>query len=141
MGTEGGAKPSEQIGSGLRRNIFILLVANADPMTPSEIGEQLETTRQQVKYHLDILTRMGIVIRTERDGEKGNNSGAYEPQPVFTSETAINMVEGALASIVPVVEDQIDVTDEFDESDEETIINNCVRMAVALRLGGWEVEG
>lgn len=125
MSPENGV-PGEELGNDLRRDIFIQLLESGDAMTPSEIADEVDVTRQKIQYHLDKLVRMGLVVS---DGE-----GRYRVQPLFLDGDYEQAVLTALSSLIPKAEDRIVVDDELEEDAEQTVLLNCVRLSVAMHV-------
>lgn len=108
-------------------DIFEVLIDSNDALTPTEIGEQIESNRQQVMYHLDTLVRLGLAVHDEGDGE-------YRAQPAFFEESVINQVDIAMSMVEPVIRDSVVIDEEIDPEDEDVIVNNCLKMVVTMSL-------
>lgn len=117
--------PKEELGNGLRRDIFVELLDTDDTLTPTELGELMDEPREQIHYHLDILTRMGIAVN---DG-----SGDYRVQEVFHSPTYNETLTATLSTLTPLAEQYVEIPDEIDGG-EETVLRNCVRLTVAMNV-------
>lgn len=117
--------PREELGNDLRRDIFVTLLETGDALTPSEIGERVDSERQQVQYHLDKLVRMGLVVPDD---------GEYYVQPLFLDGDYEREVITSLSSLVPVAEEKIEVGEDIHPADEQTILLNCVRLSVAMHV-------
>lgn len=119
--------PGEELGNDLRRDIFTELLDSGAGLTPSEIGGRVDSSRQQVQYHLDKLVRMGLVIS---DGD-----GAYRIQPLFLDGDYEQAILTTLSELIPVAEDHIVIDDELDDDARNTVLLNCVRLSVAMHIG------
>lgn len=117
--------PREELGNALRRDVFSELLGADSALTPTELGELLDEPREQIHYHLDILTRMGIVVT---DG-----SGGYKAQEVFSSPAYNDALTATLSTLTPVAEQYVEIPEEIDGG-EETVLRNCVRLTVAMNV-------
>jgi DNA-binding transcriptional ArsR family regulator len=117
--------PSEELGNDIRRSIFSALLASETPMTPSEIGDGIGETRQQVKYHLDKLLRMGLVI---------SDDGEYTVQPIFTDTDYQRAVSTSLSTLVPYAQSMVELDETLDPEDRDTVVSNCLRLSIAMHI-------
>lgn len=120
-----GEVPKEELGNSLRRDVFSELLKSDDPMTPTELGESLGEQREQIHYHLDILTRTGIVV--------GDGSGGYKAQELFSSPAYNEALTATLSTLTPLAEQYVEMPEEIDGG-EETVLRNCVRLTVAMNV-------
>lgn len=115
-----------------RQAVFLHLIEADGPRTPSEIGDAIDETRQTVKYHLDHLIDLGVVI---------NDGGAYRTQPMFTADAVDEAYAEALGHLLPTVVDYIEVDPSLSGGEQTTLLFNCVRMLFAMKsLGGIEAQ-
>lgn len=117
--------PREELGNDLRRDIFVELLEQQDPLTPTELGERLDEPREQIHYHLDVLVRMGIVV---------SQDGSYRCQEVFFSAEFQESVTAMLGTLTPLAEQHVEVPDELDDDQDKTVLRNCVRLSVAMNI-------
>jgi DNA-binding transcriptional ArsR family regulator len=118
--------PREELGNELRRDIFSELMETGDRMTPSEIAGEVDSTRQQIQYHLDKLVRMGLVV--------SSGEGDYRVQPLFLDGDYEQAVLTALSSLIPEAEERIVVDDGLEDDAEQTVLLNCLRLSVAMHV-------
>jgi DNA-binding transcriptional ArsR family regulator len=123
--TDAGDVPREELGHGLRRDIFSLLLQSGEPYTPSELGEELGESREQIHYHLSTLVQMGVVV---------SDNGAYRSQDIFHDPNFLAAVVGAVSSLRPLAEQLVELDEDLDESDTETVVMNCLRLSVAMEI-------
>lgn len=110
----------------LRDRIFSLLLTEQEEMTPSEIGAQLDTPRQNVQYHLSTLVKSGFVVQDD---------GGYYVQPIFIDPEFTDAFEDAFSDLVPHTRDKIYVGDDV-VYDDEIVVLNCLRTAMAINIFG-----
>jgi DNA-binding transcriptional ArsR family regulator len=123
--TGNGDVPREELGHGLRRDIFSHLLHSGDPYTPTELGDELDESREQIHYHLSTLVQMGVVV---------SDDGAYRSQDIFHDPNFLSAVVGAVSSLRPLAEQLVELDDELDDDDTETVVMNCLRLAVAMEI-------
>lgn len=111
-------------GDGLRGDVFALLLEEQRGMTPTEIGEHLDVTRQSVQYHLSSLTEQGLVV---------GDDGEYFPQPIFIDPEFSDRLGELLADLTPEAESKIFIDPESDVPGEK-ILMNCLRVAITIDL-------
>lgn len=108
-----------------RQAIFLELVDSDGPLTPTEVGNAVNETRQAVKYHLDQLVEQGLVIRDD---------GAYRPQPLFTDPDIEGRFVEAMSDLLPDVYERVEVDARLSGEEQTAMVFNCVRMFVAMEL-------
>lgn len=113
--------------NGKRQSVFLTLVDEGEGLTPSEIGVEIDESRQTVKYHLDQLVAGGLVVRDD---------DAYRCQPIFVDDEFEDEFVDLIAHLVPAVSERIDVSDDVSPEDRATVVFNCIRMFIALELLG-----
>jgi len=129
---------TEGVGTGVREEVFGFLVVSDEPQTPTDIADEIDTKRQQVQYHLDVLVRMGLAVPATNpelpdDEVSQAEDGEYVCQPALNDDELAQNIEAMLISIAPSVDDSVVVPEELD-GHEEAVINNTIKMAVSLRL-------
>lgn len=112
-------------GNDTRRRVLVTLIESDDGLSPSEIGEAIDETRQAVKYHLDTLADMGLIVRED---------GAYRAQPVFTDEEFEREFLTALGELLPKIEAHIEAPTDMGPEERTTIVFNCLRLFIAREL-------
>lgn len=108
-----------------RQSIFVELVEADGPLTPSELGNAVDETRQAVMYHLDQLVDQGLIIR---------DNGGYRPQPVFTDPEIEGDFVEALGDLLPRIYERVEIDSTLSGEEQATVVFNCVRMFVAMEL-------
>lgn len=111
--------------NGTTFNVLNVLIDAKEMLTPSEIGDKLGTDRQKVRYHLNKLIDMGLVIK---DGKK------YYCQPAFIDNDFLDFTVKRLEEIIPELMEKIYIDPEFErESDKDTVVRNCMKV-ILVRL-------
>lgn len=113
--------------NGKRQTVFLTLVDEGEPLTPTEIGAEVDESRQTVKYHLDKLVEGGLVVR---EGE------AYRCQSVFTDDEFEEQFVELVGEMVPEVSERIDVNEGLSAEGQAAAVFNCIRMFLALEVLG-----
>lgn len=114
-----------EISNEKRRQVFVTLIETDESLTPSEIADRLDFSRELVYHHLKKLVDLGLVI-----GEDGE----YRSQPVFTDPAFQEKFVAAIADLTPAVAERVVFDEEATAETAEATVFNCVRMAVALNL-------
>lgn len=112
-------------GNDTRRSVLVTLVESGEDLSPTEIGDRIDETRQTVKYHLDELTRMGLVVRGD---------GAYHAQPVFTDEDFEERFIDLVSDLIPEVDARLELDDDMAAEARTQVVFNCLRLFVAREL-------
>lgn len=111
--------------NGKRQDVFLTLVDEGEALTPSEIGTEIDESRQTVKYHLDKLVESGLVVR---------NDEAYRCQAVFTDDEFEEQFVELVGEMVPEVSERIDINEGLSAEGQAAAVFNCIRMFIALEV-------
>lgn len=118
------ASPTDGDSETLRADVFSVLLTEQRGLSPSELGDELDVSRQSVQYHLSTLTEQGLVVADD---------GEYFVQPLFIDPDFSDAFEDALADLVPLAERKLYI-DESGDNPPEEILMNCLRVAVTMHL-------
>lgn len=112
-------------GNDTRRAVLLTLVESGEDLSPSDIGDRIDESRQTVKYHLDELRSMGLIVADDGD---------YHAQPVFTDDDFEEEFIGLLSRLVPKVEARLELPLEMPPEKRTQAVFNCLRLFVAHEL-------
>lgn len=112
-------------GDSLRDQIFEELVESDESLSPTELADRLDTTRDNAHYNLQTLVNLGLVV---------NDDGEYFCQPVLSDPDFRDLIDESISELIPEAYKRIYIDPDVSSEQQADAVMNCLQAAVAMAV-------